>query len=81
MGSTFFESDKDKSTGDGKRSFDYYSYQAAYRRQHPERVQKWKANQAVRFLRARGYTVIAPGTDQTDTQEGIDNGRQDETDS
>lgn len=42
------------------RDHDQARYARAYRRRHPEKVQRWQENAYANYLRRRGWTVIPP---------------------
>lgn len=44
--------------------FDYVAYVREYRARNPEKVLRWRLNQAVNLLRRNGYTVLPPDTAQ-----------------
>lgn len=44
-------------TAAARTQFDYAQYQRQYRKGNPERVKRWRLNQAVSLLRRNGYQV------------------------
>lgn len=46
-----------KKTGTG---YDWQSYTARYRKEHPEKRKQWELNSARRKLEKAGFTVIPP---------------------
>jgi len=51
--------------------FNWSEYTRNYRKNNPEKVDKWKTNASVRHLLSKGYTVIAP----QDRQDGGEQGK------
>ncbi len=65
MQNTFFCcSDSDTGQRYAGSRFDYEKYVREYRRRNPEKVLRWRLNQAVNLLRRNGYTVLPPDTAQ-----------------
>lgn len=52
-------------------TFNYEDYQKTYRENHPEKVNKWRDNAAVKRLLKHGYTIIAPDGKPCTLKEGV----------
>lgn len=44
------------------KNYDNNKYTTTYRKNHPDKVLRWRANQYARFLTRRGWTVMPPET-------------------
>ena len=65
MQDTFsFCADADTGQRHSGSHFDYVAYVREYRARNPEKVLRWRLNQAVNLLRRNGYTVLPPDTAQ-----------------
>lgn len=42
------------------KNYDNNKYTTTYRKNHPDKVLRWRANQYARFLTRRGWTVTPP---------------------
>lgn len=52
-------------------TFDYEKYQKTYRKNHPEKVEQWRNNTAVKRLLKYGYAITAPDGKPCTLKEGV----------